>query len=527
MTEAFDFDVAVVGYGPTGVLVSALLAQRGLSVLAVDKAAEIYPKPRALTGDHELLRILQRIGVAEPIMGGARLHTQVEYLGGDGAPIMTIEVGPPPYPLGWPPAFHFLQPQLEAILREAAAARGVQTRLSMGLERFDRDKDGVDLVLADGTTRRARWLLACDGAASPVRRALGIGNEDLAFDEWWVVVDARLKWPTPLPEHTTQYCRPSRPGSFVIGPGDLLRWELKVLPEERPDSFADEAVLRAALADFVDPDAIEIWRSAVYRFHAMVADCWRQDRVFLLGDAAHQMPPFLGQGLCAGARDAANLAWKLALVETGGADAALLDSYETERKPHVRQVVALAKDRGLVIGELDPAAAAARDTEMRRKRAAGELATLRHKYIPGLKHGLIGRGPGGEPGPEAGALFPQPRLRDAAGRQGLMDDLVPAGFLVVWRGVAQPDWLDEAAGEAMRRLGATSVAIDGADLSEVGAVFADWADAAKAKATIVRPDRYVYAVAENGAALSRLLSQAADGLEGLSSHPTAPGSPRR
>ena len=511
MSVAFDFDVAVVGYGPTGVLVSALLAQRGLSVLAVDKAAEIYPKPRALTGDHELLRILQGLGLADPIIEGARLHTQVDYLGVDGEPIMTIEVGPPPYPLGWPPAFHFLQPQLEAILREDAAARGVEARLGVALERFAQDEDGVDLVLADGTTRRVRWLLACDGAASPVRRALGIGHEDLAFDEWWAVVDARLKRPTPLPAHTTQYCRPARPGSYVLGPGDLLRWELKLLPNERPDSFDDETVLRAALADFVDPDAIEIWRSAVYRFHAVVADRWRQGRVFLLGDAAHQMPPFLGQGLCAGARDAANLAWKLALVQTHGADAALLDSYEAERKPHVRQVVALAKDRGLIIGELDPAAAAARDGELRRKKAAGELATLRHKYIPGLNHGLIGRGAGGEAEPEAGALFPQPRLRSAAGHEGLMDDLVPAGFLVVWRGAAQPDWLDAEAREAMRRLGATSVAIDGADFTEVGAVFADWADAAQAKATIVRPDRYIYAVASGGRALSNLLSQAAAG----------------
>ena len=152
--------------------------------------------------------------------------------------------------------------------------------------------------------------------------------------------------------------------------------ELKILPHEKPEEFQDDARVRDVLADFVGIDAIELWRSAVYRFHALVAAQWNRNRIFLLGDCAHQMPPFLGQGMCAGIRDAANLIWKLLLVEKSGVSRTVLSTYQDERKTHVQNVVAQAKELGLVIGELDVEAANERDARLRAERPAGNRRVI-------------------------------------------------------------------------------------------------------------------------------------------------------
>src|SRR5262249_52098707 len=187
----------------------------------------------------------------------------------------------------------------------------------------------------------------------------------------------------------------------------LRRWEIKLMLGETPEAFGAPDNVARQLARFVDPDAIEIWRSAVYRFHALVAERWRSGRVFLAGDACHQTPPFMGQGMCAGIRDAASLAWRLALVLHAGAQDALLDSYEVERKPHVEALVGFAKKAGEVIGELDIAAAQARDALLRGQLERGEAETIRQRFIPDLAGGVI------DTGPAAGTLFVQPRVGEA------------------------------------------------------------------------------------------------------------------
>src|SRR5262249_21154284 len=248
--------------------------------------------------------------------------------------------------------------------------------------------------------------------------------EDLAFDEWWLVVDVRLVRDAALPAKCVQYCWPSRPSTFVLGPGNLRRWEIKLLPGESPEEFGQPDNVKRQLARFVDPDAIEIWRSAVYRFHALLAERWRERRVFLLGDACHQTPPFLGQGMCARIRDAANLAWKLALVLRDGASDALLDSYQRERAPHRRPPVRTAKEFGQIIGELDADAARERDQRLRGQLERGEAETIRQRYIPDLAAGVIDDRNGTK---GAGTLFVQPRVRQGGG--ALLDDVLPFCFL--------------------------------------------------------------------------------------------------
>jgi 3-(3-hydroxy-phenyl)propionate hydroxylase len=418
-------------------------------VAVVDAARDIYDKPRAIALDHEVMRIFQACGCAHEIAPFTAPHPGTHYLGVDGRVIKKFDPLPPPYPLGWPPTATFVQPELEALLRASVAgARNVDILLGEPAVAFAQDGAGVTLTLRGRPGLRARYLLACDGANSIVRKQLDVPLEDLAFDEWWLVVDVRLVGEAALPEKCIQYCWPSRPATFVLGPGNLRRWEIKMLPGETPEEFGQADNVKRLLSRFVDADSVEIWRSAVYRFHALLAERWRHGRVFLLGDACHQTPPFLGQGMCAGIRDAANLAWKLALVLREGAPERLLDSYERERAPHVRRLVATAKEFGQIIGELDAAAARARDDRLRGQLERGEAETIRQRYIPDLTSGIIDQRPSAL---AAGALFVQPRVRQPGGA-ALLDDVLPFRFLIVTATADAQAWLTPGAHAKWRRL---------------------------------------------------------------------------
>jgi 3-(3-hydroxy-phenyl)propionate hydroxylase len=513
----WDCDVAIVGFGPVGATLANLLGTLGFAVVVVERNREIYDKPRAITLDHEAMRLFQSCGLAHRIAPLLAPHPGTDYLGVDGQVIKRFYPLPPPWPLGWAPNAMFIQPELEAVLRDGVA-RCAKVRLRLGEEAVDLAQDGsaVRLTLraaAGGTESRitARYLVACDGAGSVVRRRLAIAQEDLAFDEWWAVVDTWLRRETALPELCVQYCLPSRPATFIRGPRNLRRWEIKLLPGERPEEFQNERRIRQVLAPLVDTDAIELWRIAVYRFHAVVAREWRRGRVFLMGDAAHQMPPFMGQGLCAGLRDAGNFAWKLDLVEHHAAPPALLEAYAAERQPHVRQLVATTKEFGLVIGETDREAALRRDERLRAELARGAAETIRQRYIPGLAAGIIDRA-----APAAGTLFVQPWIA-AAGDAALLDDRLRGRFLIATADPAAQRWLDAGTIALWRRIGGERVVITSStdapadaddetvrSVAEQDGLFRAWLQEHGCAAVIVRPDRYVYGGARDGADLNRL-----------------------
>jgi len=292
----------------------------------------------------------------------------------------------------------------------------------------------------------------------------------------------------------------------------LRRWEIKLLPGEDPEAAGAPDNVLKLLKGFTDTSDLTIWRSAVYRFHALLGLSWRDRRVLLMGDAVHQTPPFLGQGLCAGIRDAFNLAWKLAMVLRGDADDTLLDSYEIERKPHVRSVVASAKEFGTIIGELDPAAAAARDVRLRAELKSGKAETIRQKFIPDLVGGLIAPGT-----ILAGRLFVQPQVRAADGQIKRLDDLLKLEFAIVTATQGSMSGLSASALSAWQQLGGERVVIapsgessnrDGViTVVETASLFADWMRQNAVEAVIVRPDRYVYAGAENADQLNMLIEQ--------------------
>jgi 3-(3-hydroxy-phenyl)propionate hydroxylase len=516
------YDVIILGLGPVGATLANLLARAGLRIAVVEQRTNIYDKPRAITLDHEVMRVMQACGVARALAPFTAPHPGTHYLGVDGQVIKVFDPLPPPFPLGWIPTGTFVQPQLEALLRRRLREfpRVDWFLGSMALDLCN-GADGACLTLQDPrgqeTLLRGRWLAACDGANSFARRRLGIGSEDLEFDEWWMVVDARVKGPVDLPAKCIQYCWPSRPATFIPGPGSLRRWEIKLLPGEDPEGFDRPDNVAAQLARFVDTSRVEVWRSAVYRFHAILAERWRDDRIFLVGDAAHQTPPFLGQGMCAGIRDAANLAWKLALVVRRDAEETLLDSYERERKPHVRAVVAAAKEFGTIIGELDPHAARARDARLRGQLERGEAETIRQRYIPDLDGGVID--PDGSPA--AGALFVQPRCATKDGSE-LLDDLVPGRFLIVspdvdilaslgadarskWKQIGGACVMIADAETRVQNLRAHGLPADLQTFNEQHGLFRDWLQRCGATAAVVRPDRYVFGTATGAQQLERLV----------------------
>ncbi|MGY4254041.1 3-(3-hydroxy-phenyl)propionate hydroxylase [Bradyrhizobium sp. USDA 4516] len=508
-------DAAIVGLGPVGAIFANLLAKSGLRVAVVERIADIYDKPRAITLDHEALRVLQAIGLGDFMEQAIAPHNGSHYLGVDGEIIKIFDPMPPPFPLGW--NVTFVQPDVEQALRDKLAdyphadiflaATGVALQQDDGAVMLTaRRESGEEFLI------RARYLVGCDGANSFVRKQLGIGLDDLAFDEWWMVVDTLTSDPAKRPARSFQCCWPSRPGTFVPGPRNLRRWEIKLLPGEDPEAAGAPDNVVTLLKGFTDISDLTIWRSAVYRFHALLGRRWRDRRVLLMGDAVHQTPPFLGQGLCAGIRDAVNLAWKLRLVLRGDAGNALLDSYEIERKPHVRAVVASAKEFGKIIGKLDPVAAVERDMRLRADLKAGKAETIRQKFIPDLVSGLIARDAA-----LAGRLFVQPHVRAPDGRTCRLDDLLQPEFAIVTTAAERMAWLSDASAAAWQRLSGERVVIatsgESADrggiltVIERDSLFADWMRQHDSAAVIVRPDRYVFGAARNAGELSMLVGQ--------------------
>lgn len=488
-------DVAIVGCGPAGVVLASLLGQAGITVHICDRLPGVYEIPRAIALDHEILRVFQQVGVIDAVLPHTEPFTHSEYFGVDGQLIRRMTMVPPPFPQGYTPSVVFTQPPVERILRERAAVlSGVTLALGLEMTGFTQDADGVTLQYADGSAVRAAYAVACDGGGSAMRGALGIALEDLAFDEPWLVVDVlcNAQGLAKLPQTSVQYCEPERPCTLVIGPGHHRRWEISLKPGEDPAEAATPERTWQLLNRWLTPADGTLWRQSSYRFHALVAERWREGRVFLAGDAAHMQPPFLGQGMCQGVRDVANLAWKLTAVLTGsvqgGAAQRLLDSYGQERKAHVRELTSRIKGVGAVICERDVAKARARDAKLLADCGGVVKDTPRQDVLPPLTTGLLFTSPG------AGTLFPQPRLNDGDSGRVLMDRLHGCGWRLVSDGSLP---LEAPAGLVTINLKATP---------EAEGVVALWMQRHGVHAALVRPDHYVFGSATDAAGAATLLA---------------------
>ncbi len=429
MNDSDLYDVLIIGMGPVGATLANLLGQQGHQVAIAEIHANIYDKPRAINIDQEALRLWQRIDVAEAVANGCAKHPGSDFLGIDGELIKAIYSAPPPYPMGWPANLMFIQPEAEKILRDRIATlKSVDVFLQHTAKHFEQTNECVNVTFdtpSGDKTLHARYLIGCDGANSATRQWMNSSVTDLGFSEHYVVVDAWVMSETPLPPRTTHYCLPDAPTSYVVCSDNLRRWELKILPDENVDDYHELDNIKQRLAQFVDVDVLKFWRSAVYHFNACVCDTWRQGRVFLAGDAAHTMPPFLAQGLNSGLRDAANLAWKLSYVLQNKSSDELLDSYQIERRPHILALTEITKELGEIVGETDQKKAQTRDKRLREEMALSGPVTVRQDLIPTINDGFLD--PYG--GVLAGSMAPQPSvIKDNA--QYLLDDLL-AGFTLV------------------------------------------------------------------------------------------------
>ena len=317
-----------------------------------------------------------------------------------------------------------------------------------------------------------------------------------------------------LPETAAQFCDPSRPTSFIIGPGNHRRFEIMLLPGEDPREMEDPGQVWRLLARWITPDDATLWRAASYRFHALVAREWRRGRVFLAGDAAHQQPPFIGQGMCQGIRDVGNLVWKLDRVLKGQSGAGLLDTYAEERSEHVRQLTTRIKAIGHVICERDPVAAEARDISILSEGGGHPRTVTRQEIVPPLQSGLLAF----PLHPAHGTLFPQPWIRTATERR-LLDTVAGTGWRLVLDARNAPDLTAEMRaplaqlGMRLIRVGSPDAAVGHDVVAEEDGVLAAWFDRHGCRAAIVRPDHYVFGVANDETALGKMLCELARRLQ--------------
>ncbi|WP_406491140.1 bifunctional 3-(3-hydroxy-phenyl)propionate/3-hydroxycinnamic acid hydroxylase [Streptomyces sp. NBC_01604] len=484
--RAASLPVVIIGAGPVGVTTALLLAQHGVRTVVLDRHRDVYPLPRAVAMDDEVRRILQAVGVDGEFAPVARPANGLRLLDARHRVMAEFRRSPHGHH-GFPQTSMFNQPQLERLLRDALARRP-ECELRGGVEVTAvaaQDGDGPVRVTvrADGgeTHLWADAVLGCDGAGSLTRDAIGAGWEDLRFEEHWSAIDVRTRAHVRCWEGVDQVCDPARPATFMRIGEDRYRWEFRLGDGDSLDGPDGRERLRELVAPWVDishGDDFEVIRQARYTFRARLADRWRRGRVFLLGDAAHLTPPFIGQGLCSGMRDAHNLAWKLARVLQQGADERLLDTYESERKPHARHVIRLAVATGWAMtGGQDRAA-------VFRRTLLGTACR-----VPGVT-GLAGRGlsPDLTPGPLvrrgrlAGTCCPQPWVT-ADGRRTRLDDVLGDSLAVLTAVPLIPSTRAVAEG-----LGARIVPVD--ELGDDGTLAA-WLRDGRAAAVLLRPDRVV------------------------------------
>lgn len=506
MPTELDTDVVVVGCGPVGAVAANLLGLQGVRVMIVDRERTPHAQPRAFSCDDEALRVYQAAGLVTEVRAHMARASTVHYTGVDGRKFAELDIAGLDFGNGFPPLNFFYQPTLEAELRRGLE-RFEQVELHLGREvtAVTQDAGAVTLevreVGGDEVWRvRARYALGCDGARSTVRRLAGIGLTGDSFPDRWLAVSGQPEDESALRiRDATFVCDPGRPTFVAEGAENDFRMEMMVNPGETDAQLEDPQNVARLISRYVDPARFRITRSVVYAFHNMVAERWRDGRVLLLGDAAHQMPPMMGQGLVSGLRDAANLAWKLALVLRGAADDRLLDSYETERRPHVKAMANASVGMSKIFLARKRWAAALRDrffmaiqTVPRIRRAIRNM-----EFKPGAVYDSGAFIHGGRKGKKdaQGTMFPQYPVATPAGSV-LSDAALGGGFALVVHGAdagaARDGAWDRLGVRTVTLLPAGSAPREGAMVDETGKIGA-WFAARGVQAALVRPDRFVFA----------------------------------
>lgn len=528
------FPVVIIGAGPTGLMLANLLGVQGIQTLVIERSTNTVGEPRAVTIDDESLRTVQAAGLIAHVLPNVVQGYGVHYYSWRNREFARIE--PSSMENGFPKRNAFRQQVLVGQLRDGLQRFG-HAGIWFGHELVSfRDEglsgEAVHLELRHGEETKhisCQWLIACDGGRSPVREQLGIKLTGSSYDEKWLIVDLLNR--SSAFRHTRTYCDPVRPAIRLPGPEGTLRYEFMLHEGEDPEKIIEEDVVRALIHAREPADAqLAIARKVVYAFHARVAERWRTGRVFLAGDAAHLTPPFAGQGMNSGVRDAANLAWKLAAVVKGQMPASLLDTYEPERKPHAWSLIQMAVRIGQFMQPKSRFAAMLTQGALKvasiYRPVRDYVLQLKFKPRPRFFEGFFTAGEAADALVPAGQLLPQPMVELQGGAHVLLDDVLGDSFaLLTLAGSNAADLLGSfrTAGLACKHLAVVARSDD--FLRQPGAaavpelVLQDYTGtleaimrSAGADAVLLRPDRYVLAYASRedaGSAVrvQRLLAQ--------------------
>ncbi|MFT4725776.1 MAG: 2-polyprenyl-6-methoxyphenol hydroxylase-like FAD-dependent oxidoreductase [Granulosicoccus sp.] len=516
MNSLPDTDVAIIGAGPVGTLLAILLGNKGKRVTLVERWPTIYDRPRAVTMDHEVARILATFGIDCDNDPAIQYHEELYYWKNADLEDLQIVDWKSVSSSGWRVTYWFNQPELETRLLaiaatipsinlirgwEAVSIEQNENRVSVGLQ------ETKEIHGPDGKSQKlnASYLVGCDGANSFVRNQLGIGFIDKGYFFDWLILDMVPSDEYKMSPAQWQLCDPKRPTTLVPGGPGRRRWEFMVLPGESSEEIAKPASAWKLLVPWgIHPDNATLERSAVYRFQARWAEQWRLKRCMIAGDAAHLMPPFAGEGMCAGFRDAVALSWRLNAIVEGKLDDAVLDSYESERIHHAKHYIDFSQQLGKIICITDEKEAAERDRSMK-----AELAARNHEPITGdLVH--LGSGVWCEDTPGAGELSTQGFV-EVDGERDRFDQIVGQGWMVVGLDVDPTDALSKQQLGTLKYLDGKTIKIGApgsdCDAIDVDGTYATWLASIESKYFILRPDFYIAATANSAADINQRFAQ--------------------
>ena len=507
-----EFDVIIVGYGPTGKVLARLLSDSGHSVAIVERWPAAFPLPRAVGYDHEIRRMFHALGIVDKVEAISRPMRHYVWYNADWKVLVDIDETRESVS-GGPTGYLFNQPDLERVLENDLEGRpGITLLLSHEARSAAEVEEGVEVEIVpfdaerrqaeDGPVRRlrARYVVGCDGANSLIRKTIGATHIDHGFDEDWLVVDFRPHDASTLniPD-AAQWCNPAQPTTIVPSGVNMRRFEFMILPGVTPEKAASEDYAWKLLSPWVKPTDGVLVRSSSYRFRSLLAQGWRKGRMLVAGDAAHLMPPFMGQGMCSGLRDAWTLGWKLDRVLSGRSPDSLLDSYEPERSPHADALIRLSMEMGRIVCVPDPEAARQRDEAFFSSKVPPPPP------YPSLVGGVIRTDPDGSPAGYAGRLLPHDMIETAAGSRRL-DDVTGRRFVLMTAGIGT-DGLSERARRAADLAGVTIVPLGQGHVRDIGGRLLGLLESEGFAAVLARPDFYAFGSASDEADIEAMLEE--------------------
>ncbi|WP_420749744.1 bifunctional 3-(3-hydroxy-phenyl)propionate/3-hydroxycinnamic acid hydroxylase [Rhodococcus sp. O3] len=517
MPDHFDADVAIIGYGPTGLAGALTLTNKGASVIAFERDTDIYARARAVTINDWTMRIFQELGIDERIEKVIEPEDKLRWVTYDGQEIMRVQH--PPSELGTrntkPRFFNIYQPTMEAELRRCAEEYdALDVRLGAEVIGVDQDETGVTITARDRktgreTSTRARYAIAADGGSSPTRKLLGIPMLGDTAPTQWIVIDCKTKRFWPDSDCPTFWSDSEHPVVDISLSGGHHRWEIALRPGETEADFPSTAEVWPLLhALGKSEDDVEIEQYAFYHHHVRAAESWRRGRIFLAGDAAHLMPPWAGAGMQSGIRDAHNLGWKLARVLRGELGEEWLDTYEAERRPNVEFFTNIAIALGRVImQQATPEEIEAMDAVPENTVTPPEQPIF---APPVLEAGWL-RGELGDAS-IVGRMLPQPHIGDHVGTRARVDELIGHGFVLIGAEVDPATLLSAEEKSEWDALGATYRTVRSKmshtegpnDLVDLEDRLLPWFERYGVRAVAVRPDKFIAAADKSGLAVPAL-----------------------